>query len=57
MTEKVKEAESWLSSNPEAETAEYEARQKELEGIFNPLMSRIYQQGEGRQYGGMPTNQ
>ena len=54
MKSRVQEVESWLSSNPEVETAEYEAKQKELEGIFNPLMSKIYQQGD-RQNGGMPN--
>lgn len=53
MTEKVKETESWFSSNPEAETAEYEAKQKELESAFNPIMQKIYAQG-GAPEGGAP---
>ncbi|MCL4154024.1 UNVERIFIED_CONTAM: hypothetical protein GTU68_034275 [Idotea baltica] len=48
---KVTEVESWFSSHPEAETSEYEAKQKELEGIFNPIMAKIYQ---GGMPGGMP---
>ena len=33
----------WLESNPNAETSEFEAKQKELEDAFNPVMQRIYQ--------------
>jgi len=28
----------WLSSNPAAQASEYEAKTKELEAIFNPIM-------------------
>jgi len=35
----------FLESNPDAEAAEYEAKQKELEAKFNPIMQKIYQQG------------
>ena len=45
MEEKVKEAEDWLSANQEADTAEYEAKQKALESAFNPIMQKIYAQG------------
>jgi len=45
MEEKVRETESWLSSNPEADTAEYEGKLKALENIFNPIMQKIYAQG------------
>jgi heat shock protein 1/8 len=54
---KVREVESWLSSNPEAETEEYESRQKELESAFNPIMAKIYQSTGGvppGQEGGFP---
>merc|ERR1711862_1003939 len=37
---KVKEIEDWASSHPDAETEEYEAKQKELEAIFNPIMQK-----------------
>lgn len=42
---KIREAESWLQTNPEADTAEYEAKQKDLENAFNPIMAKIYQAG------------
>ena len=32
----------WLENNPNAETSEYEAKQKELEDAFNPVMTKIY---------------
>lgn len=44
---KVNEVESWVSSNPNAETAEYEGKQKNLESIFNPIISRVYQGNPG----------
>merc|ERR1719359_1354842 len=33
----------WLEANPNAETEEYEAKQKEVEGKFQPIIMRIYQ--------------
>jgi L1 cell adhesion molecule like protein len=38
----------WIESNPEAEAESYEQKQKEMESIFNPIISRIYQ-GDGQQ--------
>ena len=43
---KVTEVENWMSSNNSAETEEYEAKQKELEKVFNPIASKLYQGGE-----------
>ena len=40
----MKEGLQFLESNPEAEAAEIEAKQKDLEAKFNPIMQRIYQQ-------------
>lgn len=48
ITAKVKELEEWAHSHPEAETEEYEAKQKELEGIFNPIMQKVYQAAGGQ---------
>ena len=45
--QKVTEVENWLSSNQEADTPEYEAKQKELEGMFNPIMAKVYQAAGG----------
>lgn len=44
---KVTEVESWISSSQNAETAEYEAKQKDLERVFNPIISRVYQGNPG----------
>eukprot|EP01121_Diplochlamys_sp_Union-15-3_P015533 TRINITY_DN5158_c0_g1_i1.p1 TRINITY_DN5158_c0_g1~~TRINITY_DN5158_c0_g1_i1.p1 ORF type:complete len:220 (-),score=91.31 TRINITY_DN5158_c0_g1_i1:38-697(-) len=41
----------WLDSNQFADTEEYEAKQKELEAICNPIITKMYQAGGG---GGAP---
>jgi heat shock protein 1/8 len=51
--ESSKEVLQWLESNPAAEAEEYEAKQKELEGKFNPIMMKVYQAAGGAP-GGMP---
>ena len=43
----------WLEHNQEASKEEYEGRQKELEGVCNPIISKMYQ-GAGGMPGGMP---
>ena len=48
-----KEGIHWLESNPNAEAEEIEAKQKELEAKFNPIMMRVYQEAGGAP-GGMP---
>jgi len=42
----VEEVISWLDGNQEAEKEEFDAKQKHLEGISNPIMMKIYG-GEG----------
>jgi heat shock protein 1/8 len=44
----------WIESNPEAQTEELEARQKQIEEVFNPIITKIYQQSGGAPEGGMP---
>jgi molecular chaperone DnaK (HSP70) len=39
----VKEGLQFLESNPDAEAADCEAKQKELEAKFNPIMQKVYQ--------------
>merc|ERR1719424_2352594 len=41
--EAVKEALEWLDDNQEAEKADYEEKQKELEAIANPIIQQVYQ--------------
>ena len=43
-----------VNDNPAAAKDEYDAKMKEIEGIFNPIMQKIYQQ-IGGQLGGMPN--
>merc|ERR1711904_741921 len=52
----VQEALDWLDKNQLAEKDEFEVRQKELEGVVNPIMMKVYQAagGEGGMPGGMP---
>merc|ERR1712023_608203 len=49
--DKVKEIIEWLDANQLAEKDEFEAKQKELEGVCNPIMQKVYAAGGG---GGMP---
>ncbi|CED82433.1 heat shock protein hss1 [Phaffia rhodozyma] len=48
----VDEAISWLDASAEASKEEYEERQKELEAVANPIMTRVY--GAGGAPGGAP---
>merc|ERR1711959_247661 len=53
----VQETLDWLDKNQLAEKDEFEAKQKELEGVVNPIMMKVYQAagGEGGEMpGGMP---
>jgi len=56
LEQKVEEALKWVESNPNAHAEEFESKQKELESVFNPIISKVYQQagGEGGMPGGMP---
>jgi len=51
--EAVKGAQEWLDKNEHAEKDEYEAKQKEVEGICMPVLQRAYQ-GAGGGEGPMP---
>merc|ERR1712048_543181 len=52
----VQDALDWLDKNQMAEKDEFEAKQKEIEGIVNPIMMKVYQAagGGGMPEGGMP---
>ncbi|CAI5520754.1 unnamed protein product [Closterium sp. Naga37s-1] len=43
----VKEALEWLDDNQSAEKEEYEDKLKEVEGVCNPIMTKLYQAGGG----------
>merc|ERR1719401_3386356 len=53
----VQDCLDWLDKNQLAEKDEFEGKQKELEGIVNPIMMKVYQAaggGGGMPEGGMP---
>jgi len=48
----VKEVTSWLEEHPDAEKDEYAEKQKELEAVANPIMTKLYQAAGGGAGGG-----
>merc|ERR1739837_39537 len=56
ITKKREETIKWLDANHLAEVDEFQDKQKEIEGICNPIVSKLYQQGEAPQ-NGMPSGQ
>merc|ERR1712039_573157 len=52
----VKETIDWVDANPNAEREEYEAKKKEIEEIWRPIITAAYggAQGGGMPGGGMP---
>ena len=54
--DKADEILKWSNEHPAAGKEEYDAKVKELEAIFNPIMTKIYQQTGGAP-GGMPNFQ
>jgi len=52
----VQDTLDWLDKNQLAEKDEFEAKQKEIEGVVNPIMMKVYQAagGGGMPEGGMP---
>merc|ERR1712054_360862 len=51
VTSKIDETTSWLDMNQSAEKEEYEAKQKELEAVVNPILQNL---AGGGMPGGMP---
>ena len=67
IVDKCKDVLSWLENHPDESKDEYERKQNELEGICNPIITKLYQgaaggaappPGEGgfSQGGGAPTS-
>merc|ERR1712187_907733 len=48
----IKDGQSWLDSNPEADAEEIKEKQKEVEGICAPIVSKYYGAGGGGGGGG-----
>jgi len=56
ITEATEEALKWSNDHPAASKEEFEAKVKELETLFNPIMMRVYQEAGGMPgQGGMPN--
>lgn len=48
----IDETLDWLEENPEAETEEFKAKQKEVEQVANPIMKKVYGSGGAPGSGG-----
>ncbi len=56
ITKAIDDALKWSNDHPAASKEEYDAKIKELEAVFNPIMMRVYQQTGGQAGpGGMPN--
>jgi heat shock protein 5 len=51
ISETIKDAQSWLDSNPDADAKEIKDKQKDVEAVCAPIISKYYQAGGGS--GGM----
>lgn len=54
ITTKCKETLDWLDANQEASKDEFDSKQKELESVCTPIITKLYQAAGGPP-GGMPT--
>jgi len=52
--DKCNEAIAWLDANQTAEIDEYKDKQKEVEAVCNPIVTKLYQSAGGPGAGGMP---
>jgi len=52
----VDDATKWLDDHKDAEASEYEEKQKELEGVVNPIMVRIYSEADPGGDAAQPTD-
>lgn len=46
--EALTEAQDWLNSNGDAEKEDLEAKLKEIQGVCDPIISKVYQQYGGQ---------
>jgi len=54
LEEAIKSTISWLDSNTESPKEDYEAKQKELEAVSSPIMTKLYQSAGAGGAGGFP---
>ena len=52
---KVDEVIKWMTETPTASKEELDAKMKEIEAVFNPIMQKVYQAGGIPGAGGMPN--
>merc|ERR1711887_73181 len=52
--DKVQETMQWLDTAEHAEKEEFDSMQKDLEGVANPIVTKMYQAAGGAPEGGMP---
>jgi L1 cell adhesion molecule like protein len=53
---KINDIQKWIDENSNATKEEYDAKTKEFESVFHPIMQRVYSQsGEPQQGNGMPN--
>lgn len=52
--DKCEEIIKWMDQNQLADKEEFEHKQKELEGVCNPIITKLYQASGGAPWGGMP---
>jgi len=50
----VDDALKWIESNPHASAEDFENKQKEVENVFNPIITKIYQEAGASSGSGMP---
>jgi heat shock protein 1/8 len=58
LSRKIQDTLSWMETHPMEEADVYDRKQKELEGIANPMLTRAYSQAQGEKPGqgpGQPT--
>jgi len=55
VTDKIDEVMQWLDTADNAEKEEFDSMQKDLEGVANPIMQKLYAAGGAPPAGGMPS--
>merc|ERR1711874_134703 len=55
ITDKCDDAIKWLDANQLAEVEEFSEKQKEVEAVCNPIITKLYQSAGGAPGGGIPT--
>jgi len=55
LNDKVKETQDWVDANQNAELDEFEAKKKELQDLWQPIIMKAYQANGGASGSGMPN--